>query len=141
MTGDFDRCKSLEELERGAWGEPAYDSFLVTTAHRLRRKPLADFTTEDLRIMIGQQIGLPFLIQLAVERLEVEPLAEGDFYPGDLLKAVLGVGEQFWSVHHDSCQRVRQIMGRIRGSLPWLEEESRKIVHETLANAPAILKA
>jgi hypothetical protein len=32
--------KSLQELERADWGEPTYDSYLVTTVHRLRRVPL-----------------------------------------------------------------------------------------------------
>ena len=57
MRGGFDRTKSLQELERHDLGEPPYGSYLVTTVHRLRRKPLADFTVEDLRIMIGQGIG------------------------------------------------------------------------------------
>ena len=64
MKGSFDRQKSLQELEQDNWGEPPYNSYLVTTIHRLRRKPLAEFATEDLRIMIGQRIGLPFLIPL-----------------------------------------------------------------------------
>ena len=59
MKGSFDRQKSLQELEQDNWGEPPYNSYLVTTIHRLRRKPLAEFATEDLRIMIGQRIGLP----------------------------------------------------------------------------------
>lgn len=46
--------------------------------------------------MIGQRIGLPWLFPLALEALEAEPLAEGDFYPGDLLAAVLRVGPDLW---------------------------------------------
>lgn len=48
----FDRNKSLEQLEGQDWGEPTYDSHLVTECHRLRRVPLREFTTENLRIMI-----------------------------------------------------------------------------------------
>src|SRR6516165_7980740 len=88
VWGGYDRQKSLQELEQDNWGEPPYSSYLVTTIHRLRRKPLAEFTTEDLRIMIGQRISLTFLIPLALERLEDQPLAGGDFYPGDLLHAM-----------------------------------------------------
>ncbi len=54
--------KSLQELEHSDWGEPTYDSHLVTTIHRLRRVPLRQYTVEDLRIMIGQNIGLQYLI-------------------------------------------------------------------------------
>lgn len=57
--------------------------------HRLRRKPLDQFVAEDLRIMIGQQIGLQYLLPRAIALLSADPLTEGDFYPGDLLKVVL----------------------------------------------------
>jgi hypothetical protein len=46
--------------------------------------------------MIGQDIGLPFLMPLAVGKLHEDPLAEGMHYPGDLMCAVLRVGPQFW---------------------------------------------
>jgi hypothetical protein len=52
----FDRAKSLQELEGHDWGDPSYDSHLVTECHRLHRIPLCDFTVEDLRITIGQNI-------------------------------------------------------------------------------------
>ena len=85
--------KTLDQLEGVVWGEPTYDSHLVTTCHRLRTKPIDEFSVEDLRIMIGQQIGLPHLVPLAVAALERDPLAEGDDYPGDLLANVIGARE------------------------------------------------
>jgi hypothetical protein len=114
MNTDFDRGKSLQELEQQDWGEPNFDSSLVTTCHRLRRKPISQFSVEDLRIMIGQQIGLPFLVPLALERLEADPMAEGDFYRGDLLCAVARVSDDFWTSHPDALDRVRKIVARIR---------------------------
>ena len=88
--------RTLDELDPPAWGEPTFDSHLVKTCHALRRKPLREFSIEDLRIMIGQRIGLRWLIPLALEALEAAPLAEGDFYLGDLLAAVLKVGPDLW---------------------------------------------
>ncbi len=85
--------KTLDELEGVVWGEPTYDSHLVTTCHRLRTKPIDEFTIGDLRIMIGQEIGLPHLVPLAVAALEYDPLAEGDYYPGDLLANVIEARE------------------------------------------------
>jgi hypothetical protein len=85
--------QTLEELEGRRWPEPGYASGLVMTVHRLRAKPITDFSVEDLRIMIGQGVGLPHLVPHGVELLEQEPLAEGDFYPGDLLAAVVGQRE------------------------------------------------
>jgi hypothetical protein len=89
--------------------------------------------------MIGQGIGLPFLMPLAVERLEEEPLAAGDYYPGDLLQAVLRADEEFWSCHLDSFQRVRKVVGRVKDWLPSLDEINRPTVHEVLAKAPRSL--
>src|SRR5262245_24341322 len=87
---------TLEELERSNWGEPAYGSQVVTECHRLRRVQLRMLTIENLRILIGQNIGLQFVMPLAVEQLEKNPLAQGDFFPGDLLCSVLRGSPDYW---------------------------------------------
>jgi CDI immunity proteins len=107
----FDTTKSLQELENKDWGEPHFDSQLVQECHRLRRVPLKDFTTEDLRIMIGQNIGLDYLIHLAIEKLKQNPLVEGNFYAGDLLVNVLRSDPDFWLKHSDMKTEVAQITG------------------------------
>ena len=81
--------KTLDELENVVWGPPPFDSHLVITCCRLRTKPIDEFTVEDLRIMIGQKISLQHLIPLAVSVVESEPLAQGSYFPGDLLANVL----------------------------------------------------
>jgi hypothetical protein len=94
---ELEKSKSLHELQKEDWGEPTFDSRLVNECHRLRRVPLKDYTIEDLRIMIGQNIGLNYLMPLAIEKLEQNPLAEGDYYAGDLLVNVLRADSCFWS--------------------------------------------
>src|SRR5262245_28796046 len=81
--------ETLDELEGVEWGEPGFNSLLVRESHRLRKKPVDEFTVEELRVMIGQQIGLDHLMPRAVNFLERQPLAEGDFFPGDLLLNVI----------------------------------------------------
>lgn len=95
----FDRNKSLQELEGHDWGEPNWNSHLVKECHRLHRVPLREFTVEDLRIMIGQSFGLEYLVPMALEQLRDNPLAEGAYYGGDLLVNMLQVGSQFWQQH------------------------------------------
>jgi hypothetical protein len=90
------RQKTLETLENDYWGKPDYDSHLVKRCHELRKIPLENFTTEDLRIMIGQQISLDYLIPLALDVLTKDLFAEGDFFEGDLLKNVLAINTAFW---------------------------------------------
>ncbi|MBT8456786.1 MAG: hypothetical protein HKO95_00710 [Rhodobacteraceae bacterium] len=58
--------QTLEYLEKDVWPDPDYDSHLVATCHRLRKKRLGEFEVEDLRIMIGQGIGLKYLLPKAV---------------------------------------------------------------------------
>jgi hypothetical protein len=90
------RYKSLENLEKRDWGEPVYDSYLVRRCIQLSKIPLNNFTVEDLRIMIGQEFGLEYLIPLAIEKLSENILAEGDYYPGDLLKNTISIANKFW---------------------------------------------
>ena len=97
---------SLQELEGDDWGEPTHDSYLVRTVHALRRKPIVDFTVEDLRLMIGQAVGVSHLVPLALIHLEQDPFVAGHYYPGDLLGVVLSVDAEYWRSHPiEACVR------------------------------------
>jgi hypothetical protein len=103
--------RTLDELEGVEWGPPNYPTYLVQECHRLRKKPVNEFTVEDLRIMIGQKIGLDHLMPRAVEALEHQPLAEGRYYPGDLLGSVLNASD--WLRHRPEMRsRVARIVKR-----------------------------
>jgi hypothetical protein len=88
--------QTLEELEGDQWSDSPADTHLISRCKALRRKPIGEFGIEDLRIMIGQNIGLRFLIPLALERLERNVFAAGDFYRGDLLGVVLSADRAYW---------------------------------------------
>lgn len=113
MNRPLDRKRTLDELDPPAWGAPDYGSHLVTTCHRLRGVPIGALGTEDLRILIGQGIGLPWLVPLALEMLETDPMAQGDFYPGDLLASVLRVPGGFWSREWEWRNRLNVIVGSL----------------------------
>jgi hypothetical protein len=101
MVPDVDFSKSLQELEGADWGEPTYPSRLVIECHRLRRVPLNDLTPDNLRMLIGQEIGLAYLVPRALTLLAADPLLEEDYgyYPGDLLWVVLTLPTTFWQEH------------------------------------------
>jgi len=69
---------------------------LVRRCRALMTKPLDEFDVEDLRIMLGQQIGVRHLLPLALRALSADPLAEGDFFPGDLLVVVSRLPADAW---------------------------------------------
>lgn len=128
------RSKTLQELEGDDWGEPPFPSHLVTNCHALRRKPLRDFTVEDLRIMIGQNISLTYLIPLAIEHLQRDPLVAGDFYPGDLLAAVLLVESGFWQEQPHFRRAVQEILDQLT-PFPddlYVSRSLRKSLHQAL---------
>ena len=78
------------------------ESYLISTCNKLMSKPLKDYNVENLRIMIGQDIGLQFLIPIAIEILNKNILAEGDYYEGDLLKSVLTSDEEYWKSNYEN---------------------------------------
>jgi hypothetical protein len=93
--------KTLEELDGERCGPSEYDSHLVRESHRLRSVPIGELSVEDLRLLLGQGFGTEWLMPLALARLVDDPLAEGDFYAGDLLESVLGTDAAYWSSHPD----------------------------------------
>lgn len=67
---------------------------------------------ENLRLLIGQNIGLPFLVPLAIEWLRQDPLAEGGCYAGDLLASVLRSEAAFWGTRSALRQEIAAIAER-----------------------------
>jgi hypothetical protein len=120
---------TLDSVDPPAWGPPSPDAADLTRLyHELRTKPLRDFTVEDLRIMIGQQIGLKRLVPLALERLQPDLRAtEGDYPLGDLLASVLRADVALWEWSPDLTVEVRKLAGRVREHFR-LEPELRGLI-------------
>jgi hypothetical protein len=108
---EHDQGRSLEEIENDRWGDPPADATrLISTAYALRKRPVGALDAEGLRLLISQQIGQDTLVPLAIDQVERNPLAEGDFYPGDLLDALMRrVPESYWQAHEDQRTRVRAV--------------------------------
>ncbi|MGH3621022.1 MAG: contact-dependent growth inhibition system immunity protein [Sciscionella sp.] len=105
---------SLEQIEDDVWGDaPDEATHLVATVHRLRRKPIGALTAEDLRMLVNQKEGVDVLVPRALDRLAQEPLLEGDFFPGDVLTAVLRVPASYWSAHPELLAKLDRIITSI----------------------------
>lgn len=94
------RQKTIENLEKQNYGDPKNaPTDLVRKCLELCRTPLDHFTVENLRLMIGQEFSLKYLIPMAIEFLKEDIFIEGDLFPGDLLKNVLSIDPLFWKNH------------------------------------------
>jgi hypothetical protein len=132
---NFDRSKSLQELEGADGGAPDGESYVVTNAHRLHHVPLQDYTVDDLRFMIGQQIGLQYLIPIALEQLREDPWAAGDHYPGDLLASVLHADSRFWIASPQWRAEADEVVCRAISLLPSLDEADQATARESFTRA------
>ncbi|MFI5649221.1 contact-dependent growth inhibition system immunity protein [Kitasatospora sp. NPDC051705] len=120
----MNRDRSLEDLERDRWAAPsAGETRLTATVRELRRKPIGSLTVEDMRLLIRQDVGLAYVLPLAVEALRVGPLAEGDMYEGDLLAAVLTRSAEVWSERPDLRRDVRLAISGLADIPPALARE------------------
>ena len=110
--------QSLEILERQSWGEALNaPTNLVRRCIELRKIPIADFSASDLRLMIGQQFGLPYLIPIAIEKLQGNLLVEADYYEGDLLSTVLDIDAKFWKSNPNYWTQVSKLLSNKRQEL------------------------
>jgi hypothetical protein len=132
---ESDRNKTLQQLDGQDWGKPTIASHLVAEWHRLRKVPMRDFKDENLRILIGQNIGLEYLVPLAIERLEANPFAEGDFYPGDLLVSVLRAEPSFWQKHSALRNQIAAITERAIELFPTAPQIASKTVTRAVRSA------
>ncbi|MEV6446110.1 contact-dependent growth inhibition system immunity protein [Amycolatopsis sp. NPDC051716] len=108
---DVDESLTLEQIEDRRWGNPPADATrLIKTVYELRQKPVGSMDIEDLRVLLLQHEGIDVLVPIALTQLEQNPLAEGDFYPGDLLTAVLKLPQAYWQRQPDQRRRTSAVI-------------------------------
>ncbi|SFY17705.1 contact-dependent growth inhibition system immunity protein [Streptomyces atratus] len=126
MSSPIDREMSLAELEGQKWPDPPPDStYLVKSIHALRSRPIGSLTVEEMRRLIGQDVGLPWLLPMAVEILRNTAHAEeiGGFYDDDLLSAVLTRSRETWLTMPDLAQEVKDVLAILKDVSLYIEPE------------------
>lgn len=112
-AAETDWSKSLQELDGADWGDPkTAETPMIGKVLTLRRKPLADLTNGEVRLAVGQKVGFPFILELAIVRLRVAPLVEGNYYPGDVLAALVRLDEEDWGGRNDLRAELAELFGQ-----------------------------
>ena len=138
MEGVVWAVKSLDELEGVSWDEP--DHPWLVAVEEARGKPLREFTVEDLRFMLGQQISLPVLMPMALDVLElVDPFAGGNMNHGTLLYNALTVNKRFWQEHPQLWYRMGVVLVDLHWFHEYMEQELLPAAREFEATRPGSL--
>lgn len=138
---NFDPSKSLAELEKSGKSNSRWQTSVVFRAHKLRSKPLKDFLNDELQLQITQNTALKYLVPLAIERLQKDPLIKGGSYFGELLNAVLTIEKKFWTDDlNDYIPVLDSIVEKARILASTNLVDYNKFI-ETSDNAVAIFKA
>jgi CDI immunity proteins len=126
-------AQTIEQLENDFWREPEFLSHVVVTSHALRKKPIDQFEVEDLRFMIGQNIGTQYLMPKALGLLEQTPLLWDYHFPGEVLHSILKLPDVYWSLHSEQLKRMCGIIGSA------LKQTDESLIQETKGLAAAFL--
>ena len=86
------------------------ESGLIQRVHALRKKLLRDFLPHEIRLCVGQGIGLPYVVPPALDILGRDPWVDTEYYPGDLLHACIEVERSYWQEHPEQTDRMCSIL-------------------------------
>jgi hypothetical protein len=110
---EFDRRKSLLQLKREKFRDLSWDFDPFPSGYYLRTLPLGMLTEEHMWMLIRQSIGLDYVVLLALEKLEMNPLLKSRRSEGDLLSAVLCADALVWKRNPEYRQRVTKLWSKV----------------------------
>lgn len=98
---------------------------MVKAVHELRRRPVGTLEADELARLITQDVGLPWLLPLAVEILrDTAPgQAAGGWYDDDLLYAVVTRKPEVWGDHPESARELKEALDMLTDLSRYVKEE------------------
>ena len=111
--------QTLSDLLHCEWRDeiPYDDSSVVQHMYYLFHTPARRWTVEDYRYLVGQETALDIILPKVFEILQFDIKADGGFYEGDLLNAVLQINADFWEQHKDlyntACMLIKNNMDKL----------------------------
>jgi len=128
----MDFSKSIEELENDFWPEPNFKSSLIINCHAYRKIPLNAIEPRQIRLLIGQDLGVKYLLPLAVTILENDPHIQCDFFPGDLLLQVTKIKLHYWKNENELYNKANGIIINLNSDFCESTLEFDKIDNDTM---------
>lgn len=113
----MEETKSIEQLQsnnRIGMGSP---SGIAARCSQFTRVPVKDLSAEQVRLLLSQDVGTVFLLDKTLQFLEVDILTDGDFYPGDLLSAVLNIKRVYWENQPELAMRLYMLLTQKRSAI------------------------
>ena len=123
-TGDLPPSKSLEEITGLKGGEPPYVTDLVRRAEEAWRTPLEMLTCEQVRLFVGQKMGLEWLGKPAIEFARRYPEAVITNYPGEMVLLCLRAADELAEIARpDLAEWLAHDFGWMDRVFDWDDEE------------------
>lgn len=126
----IDNNKSIEELENDYWRDPTFNSYVITTCHKARQKPLKLLSNEEIRCLIGQKIGLKFLLPIAIDILKNTPFIDVTYFEGDLLLTVLRLDIEDWNQNPNELNHFMVILQSNRLQIEMCSEIPNELIEK-----------
>lgn len=82
----------------------------IMKIHAIRNKCLRDFSADEVRVCLVQDVGTVYLLTKALSLLETNPWIEAEHYDGDLLNTCIDIDGDCWDLVKDARDRMRAIL-------------------------------
>lgn len=106
----MDENKSIGQLQSGDRNNAGSFSGIPTRCQPLMQVAVKDLSKEQIRFLLSQDIGTIFLLDKTLQILEGDILADGDFYPGDLLSALVNIDRSYWQSKPELAVRLHLLL-------------------------------
>lgn len=109
----YERTKLSSTLEQltGRRAGDARDAptTMVGTIIDACRKPLDQLSDWEIRLLVSQHDGYPYVLDLVWPKLEADPLFDGGMYPGDVLSSLLRADDHVWADRPEYRARLKAL--------------------------------
>ncbi|WP_295118575.1 contact-dependent growth inhibition system immunity protein [uncultured Chitinophaga sp.] len=110
---------TIETLENKIWEYKKFPTILIETCHNARKKKIKDLSLNELRTLLTQDIGIPYILPSVMEVLEKDLMTDTRFYPGDLLLAAVSMPETTWQGNMETGLRLKGMIVEAQKGADW----------------------